>query len=98
MRDRRAAEWGFKVLGAFVGTDRFVVKALKQKSEALKGLTDVMLRYPNAQARYHLHKSCYNAKVHYWLRSRFPIHSKDFIDDFQSLQVKLLASYHGLYD
>ena len=54
LRDRRAAEWGFKVLGTFVGTDQFVVKALKQKSEALKGLTDVMLRYPNAQARYHL--------------------------------------------
>ena len=81
-----------------MGTDEFVVYALKQKSEALKDLTDVMLRYPNAQARYHLHKSYYNAIVNYWLRSQFPIHAKDFIDDFQSLQVKLLASYHGLYD
>ena len=98
VRDRRAAEWGFKVLGAFVGTDEFVVNALKQKSEALKELTDVMLRYPNVQARYQLHKSCYNAKVNYWLRSQFPVHAKDFIDDFQSLQVKLLASYHGLHD
>ena len=65
VRDRRAAEWGFKVLGAFVGTDEFVVNALKQKSEALKELTDVMLRYPNTQARCQLHKSCYNAKVNY---------------------------------
>ena len=31
----RATEWGFKALGAFVGTDEFVVNALKQKSEAL---------------------------------------------------------------
>ena len=81
-----------------MGTDEFVVNALKQKSEALKELTDVMLRYPNVQARYQLHKSCYNAKVNYWLRSQFPVHAKDFIDDFQSLQVKLLASYHGLHD
>ena len=36
--------------------------------------------------------------IYYWLRSQFPIHAKDFIDDFQSLQVKLLASYHGLHD
>ena len=57
-----------------------------------------MLRYPTVQARYQLHKSCYNAKVNYWLRSQFPVHAKDFIDDFQSLQVKLLASYHGLHD
>ena len=57
-----------------MGTDEFVVNALKLKSEALKGLTDVMLRYPNAQARRQLHKSRYNAKVNYWLRlrSRFP--------------------------
>ena len=30
--------------------------------------------------------------------TRFPIHAKDFITNFQSFQVKLVASYHGLYD
>lgn len=30
-----------------VGTDEFVINALKQKSKALKDLTDVMLRYPS---------------------------------------------------
>ena len=46
------------------------------------------------------HKRCYNynTKVNYWLRSQFPIHTKGFISDFQILQIKLLASYHGLYD
>jgi len=94
----RAAEWGFKILGAFVGTDEVVINALRQKSKTLKDLTDVMLRNLQVQARSHLHKRCCNAKVNYWLRSQFPILTKDFIADFQSLQVKLVASYHGLYD
>ena len=59
----RAAEWGFKILGAFVGTDEVVINALRQKSKTLKDLTDVMLRNLQVQARSHLHKRCCNAKV-----------------------------------
>ena len=29
-----------------------------------------MLYYPNVQARYYLHRFCYNAKVNYWMRVR----------------------------
>ena len=60
LKARRAAKWEFKILGAFVGTDEFVMNAIRQKSKTLKDLTDVMLPYPNVQARYHLHKCCYN--------------------------------------
>ena len=33
--DKRKAEWGFKILGAYVGTDEFVMNALQQKIEYL---------------------------------------------------------------
>ena len=33
--DKRKAEWGFKILGGYVGTDEFVMNALQQKIEYL---------------------------------------------------------------
>ena len=55
-------------------------------------------RFRRCRKRRQSRKPRYNAKVDYWLRSRLPPHAKGFIDDFQSLQAKLLASHHGLYD
>ena len=46
---------GFKVLGAFVGTNEYVMSALREKMKATQSITEVMLRYPNAQARHYLH-------------------------------------------
>ena len=50
LKTRRRAEWGFKILGAFVGTDQFVIDALNQEMKTFQGLTDVMLRYLSVQA------------------------------------------------
>ena len=65
---RRKVEWGFKILGAFVGTDEYVVSALRRKMDDFQRLTQALLLYPNVQARYNLHRFCFNAKVNYWTR------------------------------
>ena len=66
--------------------------------KTVQGLTDVMLRYPNVQAGYYVHKHCFNANINQWLRSPFPICTQNFVAEFQSLQTRFVASYHGLYD
>ena len=48
---KRKAEWGFKILGAYVGTDEFVMNALQQKMESIRKITQTLLLYPNVQAR-----------------------------------------------
>ena len=83
-----------------VGTDEFVIvmNALQQKMESIRKLTQTLLRYPNVQARYYLHRFCYNSKVNYWLRAQFPMHVAPFVEDFKQLQARLIASYHGVND
>ena len=95
---KRRVEWGFKILGAFVGTDEYVLASLRPKMEGLRNLSQTLLRYPNVQARYFLHKTCFNAKINYWMRAQYPAHTTPFVNDFKELQMKLLASYHGIYD
>ena len=89
--------WGFKVLGAFVGTDEYVTQALQVKAQSLNSEAEALLRYPNSQARCYLHKYCFNEKINYWLRTQFPDHTKGLLSSFKSYQVRLIASYHGIY-
>jgi len=98
LADERRAEWGIKILGAYVGSDEYVVNALRCKMVSIRELTQIMLYYPNAQAKYYLHRFCYNAKINYWTRAQFPKHVAPFVDDFKEQQQKLIASYHEIHD
>ena len=89
----------------FVGADEYVMSALWHKMEDIRSLTQTMLLYPNAQARYSLHRLCCNAKITYWIRAQFPAHAAVFVVcrrleafNFKEQQMKLVASYHGIYD
>ena len=94
----RSETWGCKVLGAFIGTKEFIKNSLSIKINEIKSLSDDLLKYPNSQARYYIHKYCFNEKINYWLRAQFPDDSKNFLDDFKRIQLSLIASYHGIYD
>ena len=83
------------MLGAFIGAEEY---ALKSKMNELRRLTDVLLQYPRAQARYYLHKFCYDAKINYWLRTHSPAHAICLVEDFQTRRMKLAASCHGVHD
>ena len=61
-------------------------------------VTDSLIQYPKAQFRYCLHRFCYDAKVNYWLRAQLPLHGRRFVDDFRKQQMRLVASYHGVYE
>ena len=97
LEEFRRRNWGFKVLGAFVGTDDYVNQALQDKTRSLESEVEVLLSYPNSQARCYLHKFCFNEKVNYWLRTQFPDHTKGLLRSFKSYQIRLIASYHGVY-
>ena len=97
VEQHRKINWGFKVLGAFVGTDDYVTQALQLKTQSLEFETEALLNYPNSQARCYLHKYCFNEKINYWLRTQFPDHTKGLLSTFKSYQVRLIASYHGVY-
>ena len=79
---KRNIEWGFKILGAFVGTDEYVLCNLESKMSKIDRVTDLLIQYPKAQFRYCLHRFCYDAKVNYWLRAQLPLHGRRFVDDF----------------
>ena len=66
--------------------------------KGIQSVADDLLKYPNSQARYLIHKYCFNQKINYWLRNQFPEDSKDFLDEFKKTQTRLIASYHGIYD
>ena len=95
---KRNIEWGFKILGAFVGTDEYVLCNLESKMSKIDRVTDLLIQYPKAQFRYCLHRFCYDAKVNYWLRAQLPLHGRRFVDDFRKQQMRLVASYHGVYE
>ena len=86
------------MLGAYVGTKEYVKKSLDSKMEVIKNVADTLIKYPNSQAMYYIHKHCFNEKINYWLRVQFPEDCKDFFADFKKTQMRLIASYHGIYD
>ena len=94
----RRDNWGFKVLGAFIGTDEYVKRSLNKKVRSLDSTVETLLQFPYAQGRYYLHRFCFNEKIGYWLRAQFPDHTKNLLQDFRSQQTRLIASYHGLYN
>ena len=51
----RSIQYGCKILGAFVGTDEYVIRQLNDKMRKFNHLTDVLIRYPKHQFRYYLH-------------------------------------------
>ena len=91
---KRRTEWGCKILGAFVGTDEYVIHELGSKMNRLEKLTDTLLQYPKVQFRYRLHRFCYDPNVNYWLRTQLPLHGNQFVDWFRGQQMRLVASYH----
>ena len=83
-------------MGAFIGTDEYVLHQLNDKMRKINHLTDVLITYPKHQFRYYLHRFCYDAKVNYWLRTQLPYHGSRFVDGFREQQMRLVASYHGV--
>ena len=49
---KRRIEWGFKILGAFVGTDDYVLCQLRSKMSKIDRVTDLLIQYPRVQFRY----------------------------------------------
>ena len=94
----RLEQWGCKVLGAYIGSKEYIKNSLDNKMKGIQSVADDLVKYPNSQARYLIHKYCYNQNINYWLRNQFPEDSKDFLDEFKQTQTRLIASYHGIYD
>ena len=61
----RLKQWGFKVLGAYVGTKEYIKISLNSKMEVIKRVADILLKYPNSQARFNIHRHCFNEKNNY---------------------------------
>ena len=61
-------------------------------------LTDVLIQYPKSQFRSFLLRHCYDAKVNYWQRTQLPYHGNRFVDNFREQQMRLVASYHGIFE
>ena len=43
---KRRIEWGFKILGASLETDEYVLDTLNDKMKKMQKLTDVLIQYP----------------------------------------------------
>ena len=82
-------------VGAYIGSKVYIKNSLDSKMKGIKSVADDLLKYPNSQARYLIHKYCYNEKINFWLRAQFPDDSKQFLDDLKRTQISLIASYHG---
>ena len=54
---QREEQWGIKVLGAYVGHHKYVAKHLENILRNLQEKVEILLKYPNVQARYFLHHS-----------------------------------------
>ena len=85
----RLEQWGCKVLGAYIGSKEYIKNSLDGEMKGIKSVADDLLKYPNSQARYNIHKYCFNQKINYWLRNQFPEDSKDFLDEFKKTQMSV---------
>ena len=93
---QREEQWGINLLGAYVGHSKYVAKHLNNILISLKETVELLLKYPNIQARYFLHKLSLNQQVNYYLRAHFPQHSWPLVEEFKILQLKLICSYHAI--
>ena len=92
----REEQFFFKVLGAYVGLSKYVAANLDDKLLKLQLITEALLKFPNGQGRYNLHRFSLNPRINYLLRTQFPEHTKRLVSDFKRLQMKLISSYHGI--
>ena len=84
LHQSRSENWGCKVLGAFIGSSEFIKNSLSNKMKAINSVANIMLNYPNSQARFFIHKFCFNEKINYWLRAQFPDDSVQFLEHFKN--------------
>ena len=90
----REEQFGFKVLGAYVGLTKYVMASLNTKFPQLQRIMDALLKPPNAQGRRVLCRLSFNPRINYLLRAHLLEHSRLFVNDFKRRQMKLITSRH----
>ena len=95
MAAAREEQFGLKVLGAFVGSSRYVQLNVVSKIPKFRHIADVLIHFPNQQGRFLLHSFSFNSRVNYSLRTQYPEHSKPLVGGVKHMQMDLTDSYHG---
>jgi hypothetical protein len=86
-------EYGFKLLGSFVGSDEFIRNSVKDKNLELSNLADRLIRFINF--RLLLFRWCFIPKIHYLFRTISPQNTEHIISDIDEMKSKVLATIFG---
>ena len=73
-----------------------MAKHLEKKLVTIQETAEILMKYPNIQARYILHKLSLNQQINYCMRTHFPQHSQPLVEGFIRSQRKLICSYHAI--
>jgi len=87
-KKRRRLTYGCKLLGAYIGSDEYVLASLESYFSELKEVADSLKLYPDIQGRYIMFRYCFFAKPLHLMRTTRP----DLIREFNKWLLKLQRS------
>jgi hypothetical protein len=88
----REENFGFKLLGAFIGSTKYIQQNLLKKTELLHIKKHNLINYPYIKNRYLLIKFCFISKFNYIFKTQYPQHTNPLIDTFENMQRELTES------
>ncbi len=84
--------YGFKVLGSYIGSDAYIKANLAKTMEEWNIVKDELIRFPIAQQRMLLFRSCFSPKPVHLLRT-IPTHlTEELVSTFCRMQCEILES------
>jgi len=84
--------YGAKVLGSYVGSDKYIKSNLLVKAEKLNAEASLLIEYPDLQERFHLFRWCFSEKINYLLRTIPPELTEELASNFNLIKKRIICS------
>jgi hypothetical protein len=87
-----AIHYGWKVLGAFIGSSNYIDSQLSNRLQDLRSLGVQVKNFPYIQDRYFLLRFCFGRKINHLMRTIPPYAISTFASAFDDIRKDLLSS------
>jgi hypothetical protein len=92
------SKFGVKILGSYVGSQKFIERGLQSKLEELEKDVERLLSCSDIQQKYIFLRYCFDQKVTHILRTTDFRYTDTFCEKFDAMKKRILCSIIGQYD
>jgi hypothetical protein len=85
-------QYGFDLLGSFIGSDDYIRCQLDKKLEVLRREADMLIALPHLQSRALILRMSFSLKINHLLRSTYPSLVNNLTSEFELLKLRVLSS------